>query len=78
MTIDRSDSHERPEAQGPIGAAPNRDEHRPRAGLDREARRRIGRNLRLLYADILDMPLPDRFGALLADLSRRPGPREIS
>jgi len=37
--------------------------------LDREARRRIGRNLRLLYADVLNQPLPDRFTALLDSLS---------
>jgi hypothetical protein len=36
-----------------------------------EARRRIGRNLRLLYAEVLDQPLPDRFDALLADLAAR-------
>ena len=36
-----------------------------------EARRRIGRNLRLLYAEVLNQPLPDRFDALLADLVAR-------
>ena len=37
--------------------------------LGREARRRIGRDLRLLYADVLNQPLPDRFAALLDGLS---------
>ncbi|MCJ2037026.1 NepR family anti-sigma factor [Methylobacterium sp. J-068] len=41
------------------------------AGMSPEARRRIGRNLRLLYAEVLNQPLPERFGALLADLAAR-------
>jgi len=41
----------------------------PAPPLGREARRRIGRNLRLLYADVLHQPLPDRFTALLDGLS---------
>ncbi|KQP76999.1 hypothetical protein ASF41_04440 [Methylobacterium sp. Leaf111] len=41
------------------------------AGMTVEARRRIGRNLRLLYAEVLNQPLPDRFDALLADLAAR-------
>jgi hypothetical protein len=44
-------------------------------GLTREARRRIGRNLRLLYEEVLTQPLPDRFAALLADLAARSDPR---
>ncbi len=40
-------------------------------GMTVEARRRIGRNLRLLYAEVLNQPLPDRFDALLADLVAR-------
>ncbi|MGU3361259.1 NepR family anti-sigma factor [Methylobacterium sp. M6A4_1b] len=39
------------------------------AGMTAEARRRIGRNLRLLYAEVLNQPLPGRFDALLADLA---------
>jgi hypothetical protein len=46
--------------------------------LDREARRRIGRNLRLLYADVLNQPLPDRFTALLDSLSSPSDSREDS
>lgn len=41
----------------------------PAPPLGREARRRIGRNLRLLYGDVLHQPLPDRFTALLDSLS---------
>lgn len=39
--------------------------------LDAESRRRIGRNLRLLYGDVLSQPLPARFAVLIADLSAR-------
>lgn len=46
--------------------------------LDRESRRRIGRNLRLLYADVLNQPLPDRFTALLDGLSSPSDSREDS
>ena len=42
-----------------------------RAPIDGEARHRIGRNLKLLYADILTQPMPERFEALLADLATR-------
>ena len=41
------------------------------APIDGEARHRIGRNLKLLYADILTQPMPERFEALLADLATR-------
>ncbi|WP_196805455.1 NepR family anti-sigma factor [Methylobacterium sp. 77] len=46
--------------------------------MDRETRRRIGRNLRILYGNVLDLPLPDRFEALLAELSDQPAARETS
>lgn len=49
-----------------------------RAGMDTESRRRIGRNLRLLYGDVLNLPLPDRFEALLTELSAKPASRETS
>ncbi|WP_375408387.1 NepR family anti-sigma factor [uncultured Methylobacterium sp.] len=42
-----------------------------RAPIDGEVRHRIGRNLKLLYADILTQPMPERFEALLADLATR-------
>lgn len=45
--------------------------------IDAEARRRIGRNLRVLYADILNQPLPERFEALLAALAA-PAVRKVS
>ncbi|WP_162238971.1 NepR family anti-sigma factor [Methylobacterium sp. WL19] len=46
--------------------------------MDTESRRRIGRNLRLLYGDVLNLPLPDRFEALLTELSAKPASRETS
>ncbi|MCC0806393.1 hypothetical protein FPV16_09220 [Methylobacterium sp. W2] len=49
-----------------------------RVGMDTESRRRIGRNLRLLYGDVLNLPLPDRFEALLTELSAKPASRETS
>lgn len=49
--------------------APPRPGKDPAPPLGREARRRIGRDLRLLYADVLNQPLPDRFAALLDGLS---------
>ena len=49
-----------------------------RTGMDTESRRRIGRNLRILYGDVLDLPLPDRFEILLAELSSKPASRGIS
>jgi len=58
-------------------AARPRSEHAS-PPLDRESRRRIGRNLRLLYADILNQPLPDRFTALLDSLSSSSDSREDS
>ncbi|HEX8416148.1 MAG TPA: NepR family anti-sigma factor [Methylobacterium sp.] len=45
--------------------------------LDAETRRRIGRNLRLLYAPVLAEPVPERFAALVAALSS-PAEREAS
>ena len=60
----------RPSASGgaPLLSPRGRDGE---AGMTVEARRRIGRNLRLLYAEVLNQPLPDRFDALLADLVAR-------
>ncbi|MHC2017052.1 NepR family anti-sigma factor [Methylobacterium sp. CM6247] len=49
-----------------------------RAGMDTESRRRIGRNLRILYGNVLDLPLPDRFETLLAELAAKPASRETS
>ncbi|WP_036265912.1 NepR family anti-sigma factor [Methylobacterium sp. 10] len=61
-------------APGPVGARAGVN----RAGMDTESRRRIGRNLRILYGDVLNLPLPDRFEVLLAELSAKPASREIS
>ena len=40
-----------------------------RARLDAAIRNCLGQNLRLLYAGVLDQPLPERFAQLLDDLS---------
>lgn len=42
-----------------------------RGKIETEVRQRIGRNLRLLYADLLSEPLPERFTNLLIDLATR-------
>lgn len=52
-----------------VSETPIPAETKPMGG--EEARRRIGRNLRLLYAEILTEPLPERFETLLADLRAR-------
>ncbi len=46
---------------------------RDRPGLEEVARRRLGRNLRLLYAGVLNQPLPERFTRLLDELGERTG-----
>lgn len=37
--------------------------------IDDASRRRLGQNLRLFYASVLEQPLPERFTQLLAELS---------
>lgn len=71
MTIDPSETDPRgaPFAHAPPPAGRHRAGSGHGAGLEAEARRRIGRNLRLLYGDVLDQPLPARFEALLATLA---------
>ena len=53
MTSERDEPHTAP-AQGRIEEA---------------ARRRLGHNLRLLYASVLAQPLPERFTRLLDELA---------
>ena len=43
-----------------------------RPPLDAATRARIGRGLRLHYASVLALPVPDRLRALLDDLAARP------
>ncbi|GEP00445.1 NepR family anti-sigma factor [Methylobacterium haplocladii] len=38
-------------------------------GIGADDRRRIGRNLRLLYGSVLDQPLPERFTRLIDELA---------
>jgi anti-sigma factor NepR-like protein len=39
--------------------------------LDREIQARIGDNLRAMYDELLEQPVPDRFAALLERLGQR-------
>ena len=75
MSIETSDPNLSVEFPVPA-AASTVPAHAPPAGsepvgIPLEARRRIGRNLRLLYAEVLNQPLPDRFDALLTELAAR-------
>lgn len=78
MTIDQSDPGppDEPFATAPpspddLAVCRLRVEPRRVVRLEAETRRRIGRNLRLLYGDVLNQPLPPRFEELLAGLSDR-------
>ncbi|GJD74784.1 NepR family anti-sigma factor [Methylobacterium goesingense] len=76
MSIETSDPNLSVESIGPVAAASAVPAQAPPAGsepvgMPLEARRRIGRNLRLLYAEVLNQPLPDRFDALLTELAAR-------
>lgn len=55
----------------PLGAAPS-DARIGEIRIEDPARRRIGQNLRLLYASVLSQPLPERFTRLLDELSATP------
>ncbi len=45
-------------------------------GIGDAGRRRIGRNLRLLYGGVLDQPLPERFTRLIDELAAASQNRE--
>jgi hypothetical protein len=47
-------------------------------GIGVDARRRIGRDLRLLYGSVLDQPLPERFTRLIDELAADSGSRKGS
>jgi hypothetical protein len=47
-------------------------------GLDRQVQARIGDNLRAMYDDLLQQPVPDRFKDLLGQLETRRGGKEQS
>ncbi|MEA1835208.1 NepR family anti-sigma factor [Methylobacterium durans] len=72
MTREPDDRQSWPEPS-PATAARKR-----RNRLDPAARRRIGQNLRALYAEVLSQPLPERFETLLADLAASLEPEEPS
>ncbi|GJD96868.1 NepR family anti-sigma factor [Methylobacterium iners] len=66
MTCDfQTASSEVPPAQEPPATAVAK----PSAPLTAETRARLGRNLRLLYAPVLEQPLPERFSRLLDTLA---------
>lgn len=65
-----------PRRQAPADAPPPTAAPARVARLGPEARRRIGWNLRLLYADVLEQPMPARLAGLLADLSGPDAARE--
>ena len=48
------------------------------AGLDRNVQARIGDNLRAMYDDLLQQPVPDRFKDLLSQLENQKGGTERS
>ena len=50
----------------------------PEAGLDRNVQARIGDNLRAMYDDLLQQPVPDRFKDLLGQLENQKGGTERS
>lgn len=69
-----NDDHPDPTAAAESGASRrgrSKRKARSRGPIDAHAQGRIGRNLRLLYADVLTQPLPDRLTALLADLATK-------
>ena len=64
--------HERDQSQigQPAPHASGSDaETSPASGGAAEARRRIGRDLRLLYAGVLNQPLPERLTRLVDELA---------
>jgi hypothetical protein len=60
------------EPAGAVAAVPPRPARRtrgPNRPIDGQARDRIGRGLRLHYAGVLALPIPDRLRTLLDDLA---------
>lgn len=47
-------------------------------GLDRAVQARIGDNLRAMYDELLQQPVPDRFKDLLGQLDTQTGSKEQS
>jgi hypothetical protein len=54
-----------PAAAGPL----------PEGGMEPELQDHIGRQLRAIYDEVLDEPVPERFLKLLADLDNKQGPK---
>lgn len=71
MTDDRDQRRATPDEAAPAAGsdASAAAAHGPaRNRIDEAARRRLGRDLRLLYASVLNQPLPDRFMRLVEEL----------
>jgi hypothetical protein len=54
-------------------ATPARANGSPEPGLDRNVQARIGDNLRAMYDDLLQQPVPDRFRDLIGQLEQQKG-----
>jgi anti-sigma factor NepR-like protein len=57
--------------QSMASQSPSRDLEPPRAMLDRSLQAQLGRQLRAIFADISNEPVPDRFIKLLEELEAR-------
>jgi hypothetical protein len=59
------------EIQGLSGALPSRPLGTMEAGLERDIQAHLGRQLRALYDEVANQPVPDRFRMLLDELQRK-------
>lgn len=59
------------EIQGLAGAAPPRPPVIMEAGLESDIQAHLGRQLRALYDEVANQPVPDRFRTLLDALARK-------
>jgi hypothetical protein len=51
------------------------DRKAPRGMIDRSLQAQLGRQLRAIFADVADEPVPERFIKLLEELAAREKPR---
>lgn len=63
-------------ASAALQAAVPEPETASEPGLDRQIQARIGDNLRAMYDELLQQPVPDRFKDLLGQLETRRGSKE--
>jgi hypothetical protein len=55
-----------------VSQSSTHDEQPSEPGLDRQIQTRIGDQLRAMYDDLMQQPVPDRFAELLGRLDQRP------